>query len=221
MGVFVCVHVCVCSPSRTQSFLKTWIHFFPSPHEFVITSDFSILLDNPTDHFTSQFCLFFQPHSARQLSYHGKNHILDLAITSADTSLAPAVSPTHWSSSDHFRVFTKLSINPAPLSPPTLYSFQQFHSIDIGSFLTDLKFSQLIIDPPKSLGPLLIAYNTTLSSLLDKHAPKLSRLQSLSHPYFTLTLHTFWSTLLHAENLWKRTHSAVDLPFFNSLEPVP
>ena len=46
-----------------------------------------------------------------------------------------------------------MSINPAPL-PPTLHSFRQLHSIDVGSFLTDLKSSQLISDPPKSLGPL-------------------------------------------------------------------
>jgi len=53
--------------------------------------------------------------------------------------------------------------------------------MDIGFFLTDLKSSQLISDPPKSLGLLLSGYNTTRSSLLDKHAPivnKLSRRQS-------------------------------------------
>ena len=45
--------------------------------------------------------------------------------------------------------------------------------------------STYISDPPKSLGPLLSAYNTTLSSLLHKHAPivdKLSRRHSPSNP---------------------------------------
>jgi len=50
------------------------------------------------------------------------------------------------------------SINPAPLPPPALHSVRLLHSIDIGSFLTDLRSSQLISDPPKSLGPLLSAY---------------------------------------------------------------
>ena len=76
---------------------------------------------------------------------HDKNHILDLVITSSDTSLAPVLSCTHWSPSDHCPVFTRLSINPAPLPPPALHSFWQLHSIDIGSFLTDLESSQLII----------------------------------------------------------------------------
>jgi len=122
--------------------------------------------------------------------------------------------------SDHFPVFTRLSINPAPLPPPTLHSFRQLHFIDVGSFLTDLESSQLISDPPKSLGPLLSAYNTTLSSLLDRHAPivnKLSRRQSPSNPWFSATLCAFRSTLRHAENIWKRTQSAADWSSFKSL----
>ena len=73
--------------------------------------------------------------------------------------------------------------------------------------------------PPKSLGSLLTAYNTTLSSLLDKHAPvitKLTRRQSPSNPWFTPALRAFRSTVRHAENLWKRTHAA-DWSCFKSL----
>ena len=91
---------------------------------------------------------------------------------------------------------------------------------DTLSFLTDLESSQLISDPPKSLGPLLSAYSTTLSSLLDKHAPivnKLSRRQSPSNPWFSAPLRAFRSTLRHAENIWKRSHSAADWSSFESL----
>jgi len=51
-------------------------------------------LDNPTDHFTSQFLSLLSSFSLAQhvtFPIHDKNHILDLVITSADTSLAPAV----------------------------------------------------------------------------------------------------------------------------------
>jgi len=44
-----------------------------------------------------------------------------------------------------------------------------------------------------------------------KHAPvvtKLSRRQSPSKPWCFTTLRAFRSTLRHAENIWKRTHSA-------------
>ena len=95
---------------------------------------------------------------------HNKNHILELVITSSDSSLTPSLSSTHCSPSDHFPVFTKLSINPTPLPPPTIHSFRRLHSIDTHSFLTDLTSSRLITHPPKSLGSLLISY--TLLSLL-------------------------------------------------------
>jgi len=48
------------------------------------------------------------------------------------------------------------------------HSFRRLHSIDINFFLSDLQCSRLITNPPNSLGSLLIAYNTTLSILLEK-----------------------------------------------------
>ena len=85
------------------------------------------------------FCLFFPPLTLLNFPTHNKNHILDLVITSSDCSLAPSLSSSHCSPSDHFPVFTRLSIDPIPLPPPTLHSFRRLHSIDIGSFLTYLK----------------------------------------------------------------------------------
>ena len=79
-----------------------------------------------------------------------------------------------------------------------VHSFRRYHSIDIDSFLADLQCSRLITNPPKSLGSLLITYNTTLSFLLDKHAPVITRFSSCkskSNPWFTSTLRAFKSTV--------------------------
>ena len=70
-----------------------------------------------------------------------------MVITSSDCSLAPSLSSSHCSPSDHFPVFTTLSINPSPLPPPTLHSFRQCHRIDISSFLINLNFYRLITHP--------------------------------------------------------------------------
>ena len=90
---------------------------------------------------------------------------LTLDFTSSYTSLAPSLSSTLCTPSDHFLVITKLSLDPTPLPPSTLHSFRRLHSISIDSFLSDLQSSRLITNPPQSLGSLLIAYNTTLSAL--------------------------------------------------------
>ena len=102
-------------------------------------------------------------------------------------------------------------------SSTTLNSFCRLHVTDSDSFLDDRKPSSLITKPPKSLGFTLIAYNTTLLSLLDKDAPvvtKLSKCKSKSYPWFNPTLHTFKSTVHHAEDLWKQNHSALDWSSF-------
>ena len=162
-----------------------------TPHEFIITGDFNIHLDNLSDHTTSQFLSLLSSFNLTQhvnFPTHNQNHILDLVITSSDSSLAPSLSVTHCSPSDHFPIFTKLSVDRAPLPPPTFHSFRRYHSIDIDSFLADLQCSRLITNPPKSLGSLLIAYNTTLSFLLDKHAPVITKFasrKSKSNPWFT------------------------------------
>ena len=39
-----------------------------TPHEFIITGDFNIHLDNPTDHLTSQFSLFCLPSTSLSMS---------------------------------------------------------------------------------------------------------------------------------------------------------
>ena len=52
--------------------------------------------------------------------------VLPLVCRFSDTSLAPAVSFTHWSPPDHFPVFTGLSINPAPSNPATSSTHSPF-----------------------------------------------------------------------------------------------
>jgi len=114
-----------------------------------------------------------------------------------DSSLAPSLSVTHCSPSDHFPIFTKLSVDCTPLPPPTFHSFGRLRSIDINSLLSDLQCSRLITNHPNSLGSLLIAYNTTMSFLLDKHAPviiKFSSRKSKSNPWFTSTLRVYCSS---------------------------
>ena len=83
-----------------------------TPHEFIITGDFNIHLDNHSDHATSQFLsllLSFNLTQRVNFPTHNQNHILDLVITSSDSSLAPSLSVTHCCPSDHFPVFTLLT----------------------------------------------------------------------------------------------------------------
>jgi len=72
-----------------------------TPHEFIITGDFNIHLDNHSDHATSQFLSLLSSFNLTQhvnFPTHNQNHILHLVITSYDSSqtlLAPSLSVTH------------------------------------------------------------------------------------------------------------------------------
>ena len=111
---------------------------------------------------------------------HNKNHIFDLVITSSDSLHLSVYEPLLRYSSDHFTIFTKLSLHCTSL-PPIFHSFCRLHSTDIDSFTSNLQSSRLITNPPTYLGFLLISYNTTLSSIFDKHAPIISKF----NPWFT------------------------------------
>jgi len=95
-----------------------------TPHEFVITGDFNIHLDNSSDHATSQFLSVISSFNLLQhLNFptRSKNHILDLA----DSSLAPSLYTSLCSPSDHLPIFIKLSISPTPLPPPKQHTFRR------------------------------------------------------------------------------------------------
>ena len=91
------------------------------------------------------------------------------------------------------------------------------------SFVSDLQSSPLITNPPTSLGSLIELYNDTLYSLLDKHAPVITRLSkhtSKSNPWFTSTLRVFRSTVRRAESIWKTHILLLTGPLSNISETV-
>src|SRR3984885_3534181 len=77
---------------------------------------------------------------------------------------------------------------------------------DMYARLQDLSFSDLIQNPPSSLDDLLSLYNTTLSMLLDKHAPIITKSGSHSNnPWYNSYLQAFKSFRRRLERSYKRT----------------
>ena len=184
-----------------------------TPHEFLITGDFNFHIDDPTDSSASQFLSLLSSFNLSQhvsTPTHDKGHILDLVISSVNSTLQPTISVHPVSPSDHFPITINLTISPLPTPPPELRSFRSYRSFNLEAFLSDLTDSRLITHPPDSLGSLLIAYDTTLHTLLDKHAPIKSKLfthGSRSNPWFTPVLRALRSARRSTENLWKRSRA--------------
>jgi len=78
------------------------------------------------------------------------NHILDLLITSTDSSLNAQIVQADTCPADHYPFFSHLSISPNPPPAPQSQTFRRLHRTDHDSFLNDLKQTSLVTDPPVS-----------------------------------------------------------------------
>ena len=197
-----------------QDFLST---ASTTPNDFLITGDFNLHIDCPSSPDTEKFLSVL---SSCGLSQHvnfpthiSSKHTLDLLIAPSSSTLSPTVTYSPTSVSDHYPILTTLSVSRPP--PPVLVTrfFRCLKSINILKFQLDLLSSKLLTNPPSSLSELVSCYNTTLSSLLDKHAPKKSKTvsQKPNNPWYTPTLHTLKSSCRRLHRIWASSHSAVDL----------
>ena len=100
--------------NQTRFFLYEFNSFLSfaaiTPHEFIITGDFNIYVDNSIPIILPLSFFHCSPRSTWLSMYISQlmNTItLDLVITSSYSSLSPSVSMTHISPSDHLTIFYK------------------------------------------------------------------------------------------------------------------
>ena len=196
-------------------------HAATTPHEFIITGDFNLHVDDSENSNAKQFLTLLDSCNLTQLvdfSTHRCGHTLDLIIIPTNSALSPSISYSQISPSDHFPIFCQLNIQPP--SPPALthISFRCINAIHIPHFVRDIFSSPLVHNPPSSLPDLVDCYNFTLTSLLNKHAPlKTKAVHSRpSKPWFTSQLHALKISCRHLQRIWTRTHSAFDLQRLHS-----
>ena len=104
---------------------------------------------------------------------------------------------------DHIPVIYSLNISASPTVPLSKHLTRSIHSINIKSFIQDIMSSNLITYPPTTLSDLVDCYNSTLATLLTKHAPLNSK---ILHPkpaihWFTPALNKLKFTKRHLEQV--------------------
>jgi len=112
-----------------------------TPHDFLITGDFNIHGDNPSDSSAIQFLTLLDHANLTQhdtFPTHIHSHTLDLVITAADSSLSPSVTYSPVSPSDHFPVIYSLNTTPLPYISPSKHFTRFIHSINVQSFIRDI-----------------------------------------------------------------------------------
>ena len=185
-----------------------------SKSDFVITGDFNVHVDQPLDTMTQQFNSLLLSCNAVQhvhIPTHSDNHTLDLIITPVLSSLdSTSVSILPYTPSDHFPVICSFNLSKSnTVSKLITKSFRCINSIDTDQFCSDLENSALITCPTADLNDLVQQYNITLSTLLDKHAPLITKTVKESNPWFSSELRKLKAACRKAEIKWRPTHSSL------------
>jgi len=90
-----------------------------TPHEFLVTGDFNLHLDDTTNFQVQQFLPALDSTDLTQhVSFptHRENHTLDLVITANTSSLSPVIDYLPVSPSDHFPIFSTLTYSSASIA---------------------------------------------------------------------------------------------------------
>ena len=101
---------------------------------------------------------------------HIHGHTLDLLLTKCNNDNISNVHTTD-AFSDHFSITCTLHLPTLRPQISATVSFHKYHKINKEKMKTDLIASDLINNPSKDANTLYEQYHSTLTTLIDKHAP--------------------------------------------------
>ena len=144
-----------------------------SSERLLIVGDMNIHVDVPDDSDAIKFldlleCMGLTQHVITPTQRSGKT--LDLIITRDLDGFVQTTPISDSFLSEHCIVLSELALC---MSATTVKEvcYRNTKAIDIESFKDDLRKSRLCQDPPDVLTDLVSCYGSTMTSLLDKHAP--------------------------------------------------
>jgi len=173
-----------------------------SPHHLLLSGDFNFHVDDAGNLNAMKFLDLITSADLRQHvngATHRLGHTLDLLITRSDDKLISRVRTLPEFLSDHNVVVCDTIYLPRPPAFRLTVSYRKTRDIDLQAFLSDINKSLPDIPSNNDTGvdEQIDRYENTLRSLLDKHAPQITRT-------ITLRPHTPWFTVDQRELRWEK-----------------
>ena len=149
---------------------------------------------------------------------HVHGHTLDLLISRADSDTVSSVESDYPCLSDHHAVLASFEI-PTKFRPQTISkSVRLLHKIDNEKFSHDLLSSDIFTKPAGTLDSFTKQFTSTLSKLVNKHAP-LRDIQCTDRkprPFITDEIRSGKKTRSRLETLYRRSRLSEDLDAFKT-----
>ena len=140
--------------------------------KLLITGDFNIHWDNEKDNEQAQFATLLESFELEQHvsgSTHRAGHTLDLLLSRREDDIVHSCSVGHFIA-DHNAL--QIDLKCGKIHPPRkVITYRPMRTIDVPSFIADLKSSSLFSHENIPLDTLVDKYNSVLEELLNKHAP--------------------------------------------------
>ena len=146
---------------------------------------------------------------------HVSGHTLDLMITREHDPVISSVPVADRYLSDHASVLCSLN-SEKPDCVAKIIRYRQLRAIDFDALREDVEKSELCTREYSDLNELTSSYNSTLTSLLDKHAPMKEKVVVCRQrlPWFNSEIKCAIRTRRKAERKWRRTKSQQDFRAF-------
>lgn len=178
----------------------------------VVMGDVNIHLDQLTVSGTVSFLSLLSARNLVQvvpMSTHTAGHLLDVVIVRSDLSVTTVDVPLPVLS-DHSMITAELELRCVQHYQSTVCTRRLWRSFDYNAFELDLSQSSLIRSPPTDVVDLFAAYDRTLRSLVDAHAP-LRRFRRSTRPselWFDAECRAARRTTRSLERQYRRLKSA-------------
>ena len=155
------------------------------PQRMIIVGDFNFHVNDTLDREGQTFLDLITSVNLNQhvmFPTHESGNTLDLLLTRASENLISDVTLSSHLPSDHCAVISFLDLGKFKDQRLTIAS-RKISEIDLDSFRSDILESELRLAPADDVDTLIEQYNSTLSRLLNKHAP----LKTRSIPFYSPT----------------------------------
>ena len=207
-------------PVTAGSFLDEFSEFLESAvltmEPLIIVGDFNIHLDCTENHDAVRLGELLDSTGLKQhvtvpTQIHG--HTLDLVITRQSDNIINTSPWTDCLFSDHLPVFCLLQLE-KPSLVKSCISYRKIKSINFANLREDIVRSDLFQNyQALDLNELVHCYDNTLSTLLDSHAPLITKtvVKRPIVPWFTEEVKEAKRQRRKAERKWRRTRLHCDL----------
>ena len=162
--------------SSTSTFFEHFQSLLEDIHltteNLAIISDFNLHLETTCSNSKTFHSLINSSDLIQKVNFptHIHGHTLDQVLTKSNNDNISNVHTTD-AFSDHLSVSFTLNFLTLRSQNNATVSFQKYHKIDKEKMKADLLASELINNPSREPDTLYKQYHSTLSTLIDKHAP--------------------------------------------------